>query len=284
MDRSLSRVAKRYLRDIALRLVATPESVYLQEFVTAVGEITGANMVLVSRIRGHDAPVEAYAVYDSSGQATSYNYPLRGTPCAEVFEGNRPFLRIGGLQQAFPDDPDLGEFNLNSYVGMPLNHADGKCFGLIAALWSDAPSDPEAVLEVFQTVEPRLVSSAYAVERAKGREDALRHELEVASKRLDIALEASKIGVWDYDLLNDIVFWDERQYQLFGLPPDGKSSAMPTGKRRCIPTMSTPPMPRSRKPWMSANPFSPSSGSSGRTAKFAGCAAPPGSWRSTASR
>lgn len=222
MDKMLSKVAERYLRDIALRLVATPESSYLQEFVTAVGEITQADMVLVSRIRDRNAPAEAYALYDASGQATSYNYPLSGTPCEQVFENNKPFLRIGGLQEAFPLDQDLQDFNLNSYVGMPLNHPDGRCFGLIAALWRNKPAEPEATLEVFQAVEPRLVSGAYATERSHDREAALRHELEITSRRLDIALEVSRIGVWDYDIPNDIVFWDERQYQLFGFSPEKK--------------------------------------------------------------
>ncbi len=222
MDKSLSKVAERYLSDIALRLVATPESSYLQEFVTAVGEITGAAMVLVSRISGYEKPVEAYAIYDASGQATAYSYPLRGTPCEQVFADNKPFLRLGELQDAFPSDTDLKDFGLNSYVGMPLSHEDGSCFGLIAALWTDAPGEPEAVLELFKAVEPRLISGAYAVDRTQGREDALRHELAITSRRLDIALEASSIGVWDYDLLNDIVFWDEQQYELFGLPADEK--------------------------------------------------------------
>lgn len=222
MGKSLSKVAENYLSDVALRLVATPESSYLQEFVTAVGEITGAAMVLVSRISGYQKPVEAYAIYDASGQATAYSYPLRGTPCEQVFANNKPFLRLGGLQDDFPSDTDLQDFDLNSYVGMPLNHEDGSCFGLIAALWTNMPGEPKAVLELFQAVEPRLVAGAYAVDRIKGREEALRNELAITSRRLDIALEASSIGVWDYDLLNDIVFWDEQQYELFGLPADGK--------------------------------------------------------------
>lgn len=75
---------------------------------------------------------------------------------------------------------------------------------------------------MFQAVEPRLVSGAYAVERSHDREAALRHELEITSRRLDIALEVSRIGVWDYDIPNDIVFWDERQNQLFGFSPEKK--------------------------------------------------------------
>ncbi|WP_300551679.1 ATP-binding protein [Maricaulis sp.] len=222
MGKSLSKVAENYLSDVALRLVATPESSYLHEFVTAVGEITDAAMVLVSRISGYQKTVEAYAIYDVSGQATAYSYPLRGTPCEQVFANNKPFLRLGGLQDDFPSDTDLRDFDLNSYVGMPLNHEDGSCFGLIAALWTNMPGEPKAVLELFQAVEPRLVAGAYAVDRIKGREEALRNELAITSRRLDIALEASSIGVWDYDLLNDIVFWDEQQYELFGLPADGK--------------------------------------------------------------
>lgn len=53
------------------------------------------------------------------------------------------------------------------------------------------------------------------------REDAL----EALSQRLEIALETSKIGVWDFDILSGELIWDERMRVLYDVEiPDGRAS------------------------------------------------------------
>ena len=62
-------------------------------------------------------------------------------------------------------------------------------------------------------------------------------ELSRLSWRLEFALAASKIGVWDVDLETDRLIWDDRAKALFGFAATRPtaSSARPTGRRRCIP-------------------------------------------------
>lgn len=213
-------LAHRYLQQIALDLIATPEENYLQEFVRAAGEAFEADMVLVSRVRDVECPVNAYAIYDASGQATEYSYPLRGTPCEQVFNENRPFVNLGELQACFPKDTDLQDFGLNAYVGMPLRDRHGECFGLIAALWRKPPSDPDAVLSVFQRVEPRLVAGVDLIERNTSERHALNAQLEILSKRLEVAVETAGLGVWDYDMETGELIWDRRMRAIYGLADD----------------------------------------------------------------
>jgi diguanylate cyclase (GGDEF)-like protein len=49
-------------------------------------------------------------------------------------------------------------------------------------------------------------------------------ELETLSHRLQLALEASKIGVWEFDETTDELIWDARMRELYSVTP---------GKRRC---------------------------------------------------
>lgn len=46
-------------------------------------------------------------------------------------------------------------------------------------------------------------------------------ELATLSHRLGLALEASKIGVWELDLVTGVETWDDRMNQLYGAPQDG---------------------------------------------------------------
>lgn len=42
------------------------------------------------------------------------------------------------------------------------------------------------------------------------------------SSRLEAALDATGLGLWEFDIANDVVFWDERTRALFGVTPDAQ--------------------------------------------------------------
>lgn len=44
--------------------------------------------------------------------------------------------------------------------------------------------------------------------------------LEILSQRLELALEASGIGVWEYDSSTDVLIWDDRMRELYDVPAD----------------------------------------------------------------
>ncbi|MCA1868511.1 PAS domain-containing protein [Agrobacterium genomosp. 3] len=50
------------------------------------------------------------------------------------------------------------------------------------------------------------------------------NNLRKAQQKLALALEATGVGTFDYDLVNDILEWDDRCRDLFGLPPDANVS------------------------------------------------------------
>ncbi len=44
-------------------------------------------------------------------------------------------------------------------------------------------------------------------------------KLQRLSRRLELALDASRVGVWEYTIETDTLVWDERMRQLYGIPP-----------------------------------------------------------------
>jgi PAS domain S-box-containing protein len=42
-------------------------------------------------------------------------------------------------------------------------------------------------------------------------------ELELAAERLSIATEGAGIGIWDWDVVNEVVVWDDEMYRLYGV-------------------------------------------------------------------
>ncbi len=50
-------------------------------------------------------------------------------------------------------------------------------------------------------------------------------QLETVSQRLQLALDASQVGVFEYDVETDALVWDQRMRDLYSLPADGKVCA-----------------------------------------------------------
>jgi diguanylate cyclase (GGDEF)-like protein len=72
------------------------------------------------------------------------------------------------------------------------------------------------VVPIF--ISARLAEERQAHIKALG---ASADELQRLSRRLGMALQTSKIGVWENDLATGNLYWDNRVNEIFGLPQDG---------------------------------------------------------------
>ena len=100
-----------------LRGVLSAESVYIGEFV----------------FRG-TGRVRLLAASTEGGEVAAAEFPLAGSPDAEVAVGN-PSLYSRGVQEAFPGDRRLRDLQAEAYVGIPLHGPEGQITGLLAALY-----------------------------------------------------------------------------------------------------------------------------------------------------
>jgi diguanylate cyclase (GGDEF)-like protein/PAS domain S-box-containing protein len=82
--------------------------------------------------------------------ADNVEYPLAGTPCAEIVDG-RAVCYAPAARRQFPHDPLLVEFELGCYLGVPLPRAPGGRAGWLAVMHRAPLADPalgEAVLRL----------------------------------------------------------------------------------------------------------------------------------------
>jgi len=61
--------------------------------------------------------------------------------------------------------------------------------------------------------------------RAEDRLADTTHRLELATERFQLAATAAQIGVWDWDISNDVLTWDSSMHALYGTTPGAFSSA-----------------------------------------------------------
>jgi PAS domain S-box-containing protein len=109
--------------------------------------------------------------------------------------------RVAGL-------PAVTTGQVRSYLGAPLVAASGHVVGALAVYdervqdWTDDAVELLAQLAASVVAELELS----AVRSAAGRYSA----------RLDIALEASSVGIWEVDLREQVIDWDQRCAAIFG--------------------------------------------------------------------
>ncbi len=74
----------------------------------------------------------------------------------------------------------------------------------------------------FLILLPIVIAGRLSEQRKKNVHDLQVREdkLQRLSQRLELALDASRVGVWQYNLETDELVWDDRMRELYGVPPD----------------------------------------------------------------
>ncbi len=115
--------------------------------------------VLVTTVKSPDTGLARTAAVFSLGESSSnIEYPLEGTPCAEVFN-NKLCIYENGVTEKFSDDHLLSEFNAEAYIGAPLLDSEGNPTGLIALVHRQ----PFVNLDLCKTLI-QIVATRVAVE------------------------------------------------------------------------------------------------------------------------
>ena len=76
------------------------------------------------------------------------------------------------------------------------------------------------------------------VETRKRREQELEESearLRASDNRLQLAVDAAGLGIWDWDVIQDRLVWDDSMYQLYGVRPEEFSGAIDAWSRCLVP-------------------------------------------------
>jgi PAS domain S-box-containing protein len=107
------------------------------------------------------------------------------------------------------DLPAVTSGQVRSYLGSPLVAASGHVVGALAVY--DSSPRP------WTHDEAELLKQLAASVVAELELSAAQSAIGTSRARLEIALEASSVGIWERDLRTGAVFWDERCAAIFGI-------------------------------------------------------------------
>jgi formate hydrogenlyase transcriptional activator len=116
--------------------------------------------------------VRALAFWDGNGFAEGVEYPLRGTPCEKVIEGDICSYP-DRLQLLFPEDKDLVTLGAESYMGVPLRNSAGSILGHLVVMDSKPRVFSEQEVRILRIFSTRAGSE---LERDRAEESLKRSE------------------------------------------------------------------------------------------------------------
>ncbi|HEY4631770.1 MAG TPA: SpoIIE family protein phosphatase [Blastococcus sp.] len=105
--------------------------------------------------------------------------------------------------------PAVTSGQVQAYLGVPLVADSGHVVGVLAVY--DATPRP------WSEDAARLLDQLGASVVAELELAAARTAIGTSLARLDVALEASSVGIWEVDLVRGVIDWDERCAAIFGL-------------------------------------------------------------------
>ena len=116
--------------------------------------------------------VRALAFWDGAGFAQDIEYPLRGTPCEKVIEGD-VCAYPERLQLLFPADKDLITLGAESFAGVPLSNHQGKVLGHLVVMDNRPREFGERELRILRIFATRAGTE---LERSRGEASLKRSE------------------------------------------------------------------------------------------------------------
>lgn len=113
--------------------------------------------VLIDKLTADPTYVETVVVCHRGEILPNIEYSLVGTPCHNVMEG-RLSCYPDQVQQQYPYDTLLKEWQVESYVGLPLLDSNGNALGLIAVMDGKPMPDSRKAVSILQLVAIRVAA------------------------------------------------------------------------------------------------------------------------------
>lgn len=156
----------------------------------------------------------------------SFEFAAAGTPCEAVLSGHSHHVQ-GNLRETHPGWAPAEHAEADAFVGVPIMNWSGEVLGVLGVM-DDEPI-PRAT---FQTrLLGDLASRVSAgIERARMDET-----LRASQQRLEVALNAGGIAIWEIDLVRGHVEPSATAAALVGLEPDEAPRDFESWQRRLHP-------------------------------------------------
>ncbi len=108
-------------------------------------------------------------------------------------------------------------FNIQALIAAPMRR-EGEWVAVLSLATAEARAWSPREADLARAAAERIWP-AYEAARAQAAERTMHQTLAASEERLRLALGSAAIGIWERDLVNGEIQWDQRAQSIFGLPP-----------------------------------------------------------------
>lgn len=137
-----------------------------------------------------------------------FDYDLVGTPCETLMKADQVYYP-SDVQQLFPLDRDLMTMQAVSYAGVALRDSASRELGHLCVLDLKPLMDRDNVMRILAIFGSRAAAELERMQAEAAVQDA--------QERLKLSLEATDLGIWDWNIETGRVVWSEQVPPIFGL-------------------------------------------------------------------
>ncbi len=182
---------------------------FFSSLVRHLASALGVAYAFVSEITDDRRHFRTLAVWARGALRDNFTIPLEGTPCEAVLNGQMSHYP-DRLQERFPLDVGLVDWNAHSYCGVPLIARSGEVVGHLAIIDDAAMPDGPRGLSILRIFAAR----ARAEIDRKRAETALR----LSEERLARILGSTMDAIVTLDEANRIELFNTAAEKVFGCP------------------------------------------------------------------
>jgi two-component system sensor histidine kinase/response regulator len=197
----------------ALKLIVegtayTTNTEFFRACVHYLAEILQVRYAIVAELVDNTCTkARTLAFWGNGNWLDNIEYDFQDTPCAQVLVGKVCYFPEK-LQELFPNDFYLVEMSAQSYWGIALKNSSGEVIGHLAVL------DTKPLI---QTPTKESILHILAARTGAELERVLvERNLAQSEERLQLALEGSRLGLWDWHIPTGKTYFDTQWMQLIG--------------------------------------------------------------------
>lgn len=132
---------------------------YLAELAAFIARHTGARYILVGLLAEQNQVVNTCVFLKDGKPLPNFNYSLNGTPCDAVMTQRFCYYPFN-ITHHFPEDKELQDLSIDSYLGSILLSEDNEPVGLVALMDEKPIKNPafaeHLILVLSQSIEEEL--------------------------------------------------------------------------------------------------------------------------------
>jgi PAS domain S-box-containing protein len=175
----------------------------------SLAQALGVRHALIAQTCERPGVLQIASLWSGSAHETERCYDIEGEPCAEVL-GGQLRCHVDGLRQKFPGSRLAAELQAQSYIGHPLQSADGRTLGIVALYGSGELDQPVLATSLLSMAASRICAEFERLESDKA--------LLGSRERLELAVEGSQLALWDFNVATGEVFLSKRWRVMMGEP------------------------------------------------------------------